>query len=139
MEKIEPLVLLSIRDRVLHDSVSIALRRHELRSLGIVEADVRWNISFADAPIAALIDHPQPHGLVRDLAAFMPALPILVLTGYRSTGRALSLITLGNVRIRQKPLDVEQMLAALGLPLDVGVHACADQQPNAVMRESSRR
>jgi two-component system response regulator RegA len=83
----------------------------QARSLGELDA-------LAPAPwIAALVDLRLPDGsgldAVKRLRERNSALPILVLTGYGSIASAVEAVRLGATDYLTKPVDVDQILAAL--------------------------
>jgi ActR/RegA family two-component response regulator len=108
-------IVVAIQDHRLRDRVALALERRGVLSQLFDGMDGLWSAPLELLPSAAIVDCKNAISVVRQLTDFSPALPILVLTGYATSARLLSLLTLGNVRVRQKPLDADEMLGALGV------------------------
>ena len=64
--------------------------------------------------------------LVRELAAQLPGIQVLVLTGYGSIATAVEAVRRGAMNYLNKPVDTEQILAAFGRE---GEHAGAAAAP----------
>jgi ActR/RegA family two-component response regulator len=109
-------IVIAIQDCRLRDRVALALERRGVLSQLFDGMDNLWAAPLEQLPSAAIVDCKNAVSVVRQLTDFSPALPILVLTGYATSNRLLSVFRLGNVRVRQKPLDADEMLGALGVP-----------------------
>lgn len=120
--KLESMVL-DVADETFCECIAMALAR---RGISCRRIDLARNGAPAaeHAPSAAIVDRSQPFASVRAMASGLPDVPVLVLSGYRSTSRSLPLVTLGNVQVRQKPIDVDEMLRALELRAPVPHATC---------------
>jgi two-component system response regulator RegA len=104
----------------------------EARSLGALAALSRaeWSAAVVDLRL------PDGSGLeaVERLREMHAALPIVVLTGYGSIASALEAVRLGAVDYLTKPVDVDQILSALGGSLSGAADAATAPQTPSLER-----
>lgn len=117
--------VVAIEDERLRARVELALQSRGIAPRRFEGLPSLWSTPLGELPAAAILDGPSATAIARQLADFFPSLPILVLTGYARPSRARSLAKLGNVRVRQKPLDADQMLRALEHPKESGAQGPA--------------
>lgn len=124
-------VVVAVEDQRFRERLALALSRRGIPAQPFARVERAWFTELTELPAAAIVDCSSPSAVVRKLAGCLPELPILVLTGYASSTRVLPLLALGNVRVRQKPLDTDEMLRALG---QVPVQRAADDPEQMLIR-----
>jgi two-component system response regulator RegA len=110
-------LLLVDDDETLRERLGRAL---SARALEVVTADGPAAALEAAArvkPEFAVVDLKMPGGsglqLVRDLAALVPGIRVVVLTGYGSIASAVDALHLGAHHYLSKPADADEIMAAL--------------------------
>lgn len=93
-----------------------ALQARGLEAHGAPSATEALKVADAARPHAAIIDLRMPEvsglDLVSELAARLPGIQMVVLTGYGSIATAVEAVRRGAIHYLQKPLDTDQILAA---------------------------
>jgi len=111
-------ILLVDDDDVFRDRVARALRDrgHEVRTAASAEEALQ--LAQAESPEYAVLDLKMPGKgglqLLGELKALDPGTEVLVLTGYGSIPTALDAVRRGARDYLAKPLDADELLAALG-------------------------
>ena len=128
-------VLVVDDDDVFRERLERALRSRGFRTASASNS-VRALELVNESPFsAAIIDLRMPGGsgleLLRRLREFAPEVKALLLTGYGSIATALEAVRLGAVHYLTKPVDVDEVLAALGLiePTVASVSEAPDKLP----------
>ena len=111
-----PSVLLVDDHALLRERLARALRSRGYDVRTAANADEAVALAQEESPELAVVDLKMPDrsGLecVRDLHALDPATRIVVMTGYGSIATAVEAMRLGAVNYLQKPVDVDDILAA---------------------------
>ncbi|MEZ4241033.1 MAG: response regulator [Myxococcota bacterium] len=109
-------LLLVDDDERLRSRLALALQGRGLRVLTAAGPEVARTVAAAEAPDLAVLDLKMPEGsgldLLRDLRERLPALQVVVLTGYGSIATAVEAMRLGAVNYLTKPADADMVLAA---------------------------
>ena len=119
MTTTDPATLLLVEDdAVLRERLARALRERGLEVIAAGDLATAQLAARGDPPELAVVDLRLPDGLgldlVRELKAIDPTTRIVVLTGYGSIATAVEAIKLGAVNYLAKPVDADEILAALG-------------------------
>ena len=103
-------------DEPLRTRLARAFRDRGFASLEAGSAEAALALAIASAPDLAVVDLRLPDRsgleLVRDLRQHVPAIRIVVLTGYGSIATALEAVRLGAAHYLPKPADADDVLAA---------------------------
>jgi two-component system response regulator RegA len=112
-----PSILLVDDDDILRGRLARAFeqRGFEVRAVATVEGAIES--ATEDSPELAVVDLRMPDGsglrVVRELARIDPQTRTVVVTGYGSIATALEAVRLGAIHYLQKPVDADEILAAL--------------------------
>jgi two-component system, response regulator RegA len=111
-----PSLLLVDDHALLRERLARAFRARGYDVRTAANADEAAALAREESPELAVVDLKMPDrsGLecVRDLHALDPATRILVVTGYGSIATAVEAMRLGAVNYLQKPVDVDDIMAA---------------------------
>ena len=111
-----PSLLLVDDHALLRERLARALRGRGYDVRTAANADEAAALAREESPELAVVDLKMPDrsGLecIRDLREIDPATRILVVTGYGSIATAVEAMRLGAVNYLQKPVDVDDILAA---------------------------
>ncbi len=133
-----PSILLVDDDDVFAQRLARALAQRDYDVRVARDYDAAMALARAESPELAVVDLRMPgrSGLevVRDMKAVDPATVILVLTGYGSIATAVEAIPLGAQNYLPKPVDVDDILAALLRPPDDKNKIPSDFQPPSLAR-----
>lgn len=104
-------------DEVFRGRLVAALAARGYDAQGAAHYDEALAVAQSDSPEFAVVDLRMPGrsglDLVRELKALDPGTTILVLTGYGSIATAVESLRLGARNYLTKPVDVDQVIAAI--------------------------
>src|SRR2546423_9941979 len=103
-------------DEAFRTRLTKALQKRGLEVFDAPSADAALSLARKAQPHAAVIDLRMPGGsgldLVPQLAAAVPGIQMVVLTGYGTIATAVEAVRRGAINYLTKPLDADQILAA---------------------------
>ena len=103
-------------DEVFRTRLLKALQARGIEAHGAGTAEAALDLAARVQPQAAIVDMRMPGSsgldLVSELKTRLPAIKVVVLTGYGSIATAVEAVRRGAVNYLTKPLDTDQILAA---------------------------
>lgn len=104
-------------DEVFRTRLVAALAARGFDTQGAADYDQALALAQSDSPEFAVVDLRMPGrsglDLIRELKSLDPTTVILVLTGYGSIATAVESLRLGALNYLTKPVDVDQVIAAI--------------------------
>jgi two-component system response regulator RegA len=137
-DKVPKTFLVVDDDEIFRTRLIKALQSRGIEASGAPSADDALRVAATLKPQAAILDMRMPGmsglDLVSELAARVPGIRMVVLTGYGSIATAVEAVRRGAINYLTKPLDTDQILAAFEREVDPPAGPAAPESTPSLAR-----